>query len=163
VGSTSRRAAEVVATAAIVGIAAAAPAAASPTSLQRYVGTWAPSYRAFEGSYVRAFKPCLSGHPTTKCAARQDLAAAAALRTASLLQRTAPPVDLATDVAALQKDLRAASRTLAASAVAARAGKSSPKVWCSAEQGPCTLVMIDMGNVIGDINFTAGTDLPLPG
>ena len=66
-------------------------------------------------------------------------------------------------MAQLERDLRAAARTLSASAAAARAGNTSPKVWCSAEQGPCTVVMIDMGNAINDINFTANVDLPLPG
>jgi hypothetical protein len=112
---------------------------------------------------VKAFKPCLLGRPTPACAAEQEHAAAAAVKTAELLQSSTPPPGLAKDVAALAKDLRAADHTLSASAAAGRAGKTSPHVWCSAEQGPCTLVMIDMGNVIGDINFTAGVDLPLPG
>jgi hypothetical protein len=41
-------------------------------------------------------------------------------------------------------------------------GNTSGRRWCSAEQGPCTVVMIDMGNVVGDINFVAKVDLPLP-
>jgi hypothetical protein len=140
-----------------------AQAGAAPTSLQQYVGSWSPSYRAFEQAYVRAFKPCLTGAATRRCAKGQQVAAAAATKTASVLAATHPPAAIAKDVAQLERDLRAAARTLAASAAAARAGNTSPKVWCSAEQGPCTVVMIDMGNAINDINFTANVNLPLPG
>jgi methylphosphotriester-DNA--protein-cysteine methyltransferase len=146
-----------------LGACLAGSAASAPSSLARYVATWAPSYRAFELAYVKAFRPCLLGRPTPVCAAAQDHTAAAAAKTAALLQASAPPPELAEDVAALAKDLRAADHRFSLSATAGRAGKTTPKVWCSAEQGPCTLVMIDMGNVISDINFTAGVDLPLPG
>jgi hypothetical protein len=151
------------AAAVLSALAVAAGAAGAPTSLQRYVASWAPSYRLFEQSYVKAFRPCLLGRPTTQCAAEQEAAAAAAARTAALLDRSTPPSELAQDVGALERDLRSAARTLSHSASAGRAGNASQRVWCSAEQGPCTLVMIDMGNVIGDINFTAGVDLPIPG
>jgi hypothetical protein len=144
-------------------LTAAALAGAATTSLQQYVASWAPSYRAFEQSYVRAFKPCLTGAATKRCAAGQQLAAAAATKTAEALHASSAPAALARDMASLQRDLRAAARTLTASAAAARAGNTSPKVWCSAEQGPCTVVMIDMGNVIQDVNFTANVDLQLPG
>ena len=149
--------------AALLALAVAAGAVAAPTSLQRYVASWAPSYRQFEQSYVKAFRPCLLGRPTKQCAAAQDAAAAAAVRTAALLLRSTPPSELAKDVGALERDLRSAARTLSRSASAGRAGNGSQRVWCSAEQGPCTLVMIDMGNVVGDINFTANVDLPIPG
>jgi hypothetical protein len=110
---------------------------------------------------VKAYRPCLKG-ATKQCADAQELAAKAAIETASMLSSSTPPKNLARDVAQLERDLRAAHRTLSASAAAARAGRTSPRRWCSAEQGPCTVVMIDMGNVIDDINFVAKVDLPLP-
>ena len=150
------------ATVVTAGLAGAvALAAGSATSPRQYVGTWAPAYRAFASVYVKAYRPCLRG-ATKSCAQAQELAAAAALRTFSMLSSPAPRA-LAHDIAQLKRDLRAASRTLSASAAAARAGQTSQRHWCSAEQGPCTVVMIDLGNVIGDINFVAGVDLPLPG
>ena len=149
--------------AAVLAGCAAGPAGAEPTSLQHYVASWAPFYRSFEQSYLRAFRPCLTGAATKSCAVGQQLAAGAATKAATVLHTSHPPTALATDMAQLERDLRAAARTLAASAAAARAGNTSPKVWCSAEQGPCTVVMIDMGNAINDINFTANVDLPLPG
>ena len=138
-------------------------AGAEQSSLRQYVATWAPTYRAFEQSYVRAFRPCLTGAATKSCADGQQRAAAAATKTSILLHGSDPPPALTKDMAQLERDLRAAARTLSASAVAARAGNTSPKVWCSAEQGPCTIVMIDMGNAINDINFTANVNLPVPG
>jgi hypothetical protein len=142
---------------------AAADAGAEQNSLRQYVATWAPAYRAFEQSYVRAFRPCLTGAATKSCADGQQRAAAAATKTAAVLHGSAAPAALTKDMAQLERDLRAAARTLGASAAAARTGNTSPHVWCSAEQGPCTVVMIDMGNAINDINFTANVDLPLPG
>jgi hypothetical protein len=146
----------------VTGCAAAA-AAAEQSSLRQYVASWAPAYRTFEQSYVHAFRPCLTGAATKRCADGQQRAAAAATKTAAVLNASDPPAALTKDMAQLERDLRAAARTLAASAAAARTGNTSPKVWCSAEQGPCTVVMIDMGNAINDINFTANVDLPLPG
>ena len=139
-----------------------AGAGAEQSSLQQYVASWAPTYRAFEQSYVRAFRPCLTGAATKSCADGQQRAAAAATRTSAVLHGSDPPAALTRDMAKLERNLRAAARTLSASAAAARAGNTSPRVWCSAEQGPCTVVMIDMGNAINDINFTANVDLPLP-
>ena len=127
------------------------------------MASWAPTYRAFEQSYVRAFRPCLTGAATKSCADGQQRAAAAATKASAVLHGSNPPAALTKDIAQLERDLLAAARTLSASAAAARAGNTSPHVWCSAEQGPCTVVMIDMGNAINDINFTANVDLPLPG
>jgi hypothetical protein len=128
---------------------------------RQYVSNWAPAYRTFAKVYVKAYRPCLRG-ATNQCADAQELAAHAAIETASMLASSTPPKNLARDVAHLERDLRAAHRTLSASAAAARAGQTSARHWCSAEQGPCTVVMIDMGNVIDDINFVAKVDLPLP-
>jgi len=129
---------------------------------RRYVDTWAAGYRTFAKVYVAAYRPCLEG-ATRECAAAQQLAATAAVHVASVLSSSVPPTPLAHDIARLERDLRAANRTLSASATAARAGQTSQRHWCSAEQGPCTVVMIDMGNVVQDIDFVAGVDLPLPG
>jgi len=151
----------------LVGVAVAAAcacsaaAAASPSSSQQYVASWASSYRSFAKVYVQAYRPCLKG-ATASCGAAQSAAAAAATRAAARLAALKPPAALAHDAAQLGRDLRSASTRLAASAAAARAGNTSARVWCSAEQGPCTIVLIGMGNVVQDINFTAGVDLPLP-
>jgi hypothetical protein len=148
--------------AAVAGLAGGAAVAASAAmSPAQYVGTWAPTYRTFATVYVKAYRPCLKG-ATNQCADAQKRAAAAAIRTASLLTSSTPPNALAHDIALLERDLRAANRALSTSAVAARAGDTDQRRWCSAEQGPCTIVMIDIGNVIGDINFVAKVDLPLP-
>lgn len=139
----------------------AATALGAVTPEQQYVRSWAPAYRMFATVYVRAYRPCLKG-ATVTCAQAQERAAAAALKTASMLSAAKPPAGLAHDAAQLERDLRSAHKTLSASAAAARVGNTSGRRWCSAEQGPCTVVMIDMGNVIGDINFAANVDLPLP-
>jgi hypothetical protein len=144
-----------------VAAATAGTAGAGTSPAQRYVGSWAHAYRSFATVYVKAYRPCLRG-ATASCARAQELAAASAATLASRLASSKPPSGLAHDVARLARDLRSAHRTLSASAAAARAGQTSPRRWCSAEQGPCTVVMIDIGNVIGDINFTADVDLPLP-
>src|SRR5262245_1939056 len=147
---------------AVLAVCAAPAASAGVTPAQQYVRSWASAYRTFADVYVRAYRPCLQG-ATVKCGRAQERAAAAALKTAEAMSASEPPAGLAHDAAQLERDLRSAHRTLSASAAAARAGRTSPRDWCSAEQGPCTVVMIDMGNVIGDINFVAKTNLPLPG
>jgi hypothetical protein len=147
---------------AVAAACAVAVATAVVTPEQRYVRSWATAYRSFADVYVRAYRPCLQG-ATANCGQAQDRAAAAALKTATALSASEPPAGLAHDAARLARDLRSAQRTLSASAAAAKAGRTSARRWCSAEQGPCTIVMIDMGNVISDINFVANVNLPLPG
>ena len=146
---------------AVLASCGAAAAHGAVTPEQQYVRSWAPAYRTFATVYVRAYRPCLRG-ATVSCARAQERAAAAALKTASILSAAKPPAGLVHDAAQLERDLRSAHKTLSVSAAAARVGSTSARRWCSAEQGPCTIVMIDMGNVIGDINFVAKVELPLP-
>jgi hypothetical protein len=152
----------IVAAAAVFGaslLAASASAASDPA--KTYVSGWARSYIGFAASLGKAYLPCANG-PTRACADAQQAASEAAARAAALMRTSKPPATLTRDAATLRADLVKASRTLAASATAARHGNSSARVWCSGEQGPCRVPINDMGNTITDINFTAGVDLPLP-
>jgi hypothetical protein len=146
---------------AVIAACAASLARGASTPEQQFVQSWAQSYKTFATVYVRAYRPCLKG-ATPTCAEAQKRAADAALKTAAMLSAAKPPAGLVHDAAQLERDLRSVNKTLSTSAAAARMGNTSGRRWCSAEQGPCTVVMIDMGNVVGDINFVAKVDLPLP-
>jgi hypothetical protein len=152
----------ILAAAAVLGVSLLDPSASAASDpAKTYVSAWARSYIGFAASLSKAYLPCANG-PTRSCGAAQQAASEAAARTAALMHISKPPAGLAKDAATLRADLVKASRTLAASATAARHGNSSARVWCSGEQGPCRVPINDMGNTITDINFTAGVDLPLP-